>query len=52
MSATIDFKNMTSWVRTAIEDNGKFKNLKVSRSTPQNGRAGSGLGDYSPWAYE
>lgn len=52
MSATVDFKNMPSWVKTAVDDNGKFKNLKISRSTPQSGRAGSGLGDFSPWAYE
>lgn len=52
MSASIDFKNMPSWVKTAVDDNGKFKNLKVSRSTPQNGRTGSGLGDHNPWAYE
>jgi murein DD-endopeptidase MepM/ murein hydrolase activator NlpD len=52
LSATIDFKNMPSWVKTAVDDNGKFKDLRVTRSTPQNGKAGSGLGDYNPWSYE
>src|SRR6266704_1397069 len=47
MSATVDFKNMPSWVRTSIDDNGKFKNLKVSRSTPQ-----GGLSEQNPWAYD
>jgi hypothetical protein len=52
MSASIDFRNMPSWVRTSVDDNGKFKNLKISRSTPQDGRAGSGQAAYNPWAYE
>jgi hypothetical protein len=52
MTATVDFKNAPSWVKTAVDDNGKFKKLNIRRSTPPDGRAGSGLGDYNPWASE
>jgi hypothetical protein len=51
VTATVDFKNIPSWVRTAVDTNDKFKKLNVRRSTPQNGRAGSGPGDYNQWAY-
>jgi len=31
----VDFKNMPNWVKTAVNADGAFKNLKVTRSTPQ-----------------
>ena len=52
MSATVDFKNMPSWVKSAVDSNGKFKELRVTRSTPQAGKASSGLADQQPWSYE
>jgi hypothetical protein len=55
MNASIDFKNMPSWVRTNVDDNGVFKNLSVTRSAPQGGKTGSGGysgGESNPWAYE
>lgn len=52
MNATVDFKNMPSWVRSSIEDNGKFKKLSVTRSGPQNGKAGNALSDPNRWSYE
>ena len=47
MSSTVD-----CWVKTAVDTDDKFKKLNVRRSTPQNGRAGSGLSDYNQWSYE
>ncbi len=52
LNASIDFKNMPSWVKTSIDANGAFRNVRVTRSTPQAGRAGSGLTDNNPWSYE
>ena len=45
MIATVDFKNIPAWVKTAVDTNDRFKKLNVRRSTPQNGRAGSGRSD-------
>jgi hypothetical protein len=51
VDATIDFKNMPNWVKTAVNADGAFKNLKVTRST-QASKAGSGIPDYNTWSYE
>jgi len=53
MSASVDFKNMPSWVKSSVDDNGKFKELKVTRSTPQAGKAeaGNGADSFNSWAY-
>lgn len=52
MNATVDFKNMPSWVKSSVESNGKFKNLRVDRSTPQAGKASSPQGELQNWSYE
>ncbi len=52
MSATIDFKNMPSWVRSNVDSNGKFKDLRVTRQTAQDGAAGEAWGDNNRWSYE
>jgi hypothetical protein len=52
MSAIIDFQNMPSWVKSSVDDNGKFKNLRITRSTPQGGKASSPQGDLQNWSYE
>jgi hypothetical protein len=39
-------------VKDAVNYNHAFKNLKVTRSQPQAGKAGSGVTDYNPWSYE
>jgi uncharacterized protein (TIGR02594 family) len=52
MNASIDFKNMPSWVKSSVDDNGKFKELRVTRSAPQNAKAGDGISSSSPWSYE
>lgn len=53
MNASVDFKNMPSWVKSSVDDNGKFKELKVTRSTPQAGKAeaGNGADSFNSWAY-
>jgi len=51
MSASIDFKNMPSWVKTTVDQNGNFKDLKVTRSTPQDGKAGGALGSHNEHSY-
>lgn len=52
MNATVSFKDMPSWVKSSVDSNGKFKNLRVTRSTPQAGKASSPQGDTQPWSYE
>lgn len=52
MSAIIDFRNMPSWVNSQVESNGKFKDLRVNRGTPQDGQAGTVWGDTNRWSYE
>lgn len=52
VAATVDFKNAPSWVRTSVTSEGKFLDLRVSRSTPQNARSeASSTSDPSTWAY-
>jgi hypothetical protein len=43
---------MPNWVKTAVNKEGTFKNLKMTRSHPQAGKAGSGIPDYNTWTYE
>ena len=52
VDATIDFTNMPSWIKNAVNADGAFKNLKVTRSHSQAGKAGSGVSDYNTWSYE
>lgn len=52
MNASVDFKNMPSWVKSSVDDNGKFKELRVTRSTPQAGKAEAGnASTWNDWAY-
>ncbi len=52
VNATVDFKNAPAWVKTDVGKDGKFIDLRVSRSTPQDSRAGAGLNPYSQWYFE
>jgi hypothetical protein len=43
---------MPDWVKNAVNYNSAFKNLKMTRSHPQAGKAGSATSDYNTWSYE
>ena len=52
LEANINFENMPSWVKTQVDADKAFKKLKVTRSSPQAGKAGAGVDQSSPWTYE